>query len=252
MHGLLEQGPLGTTSLLPVPDQNLRIAGKSVRRDVLETQFDAMLRTLRPTPELFELASEMFRDLWNARMASEQADARHMRSEVVRIEKQIEQLVGRIVASDVSSISTAFENRVRTLEIEMAQLSEKIALCGRPAADFDTTYRTAMEFLTNPYKLWVCDNLADKRTVLKLAFAAPIAYARNQGFRTAEAAIPFRIFNELERLDSEESEMVRAVGIEPTWTSPVDFESTASTISPRPQRGLLLLYKHAVTRRLTT
>lgn len=32
--------------------------------------------------------------------------------------------------------------------------------------------------------------------------------------------------------------MVRAVGLEPTWTSPVDFESTASTISPRPQRGL--------------
>jgi site-specific DNA recombinase len=189
--------------------------GKSVRRDLLESQFDAMLRTLRPTPELFDLASEMFRDLWNARMDSEQSDAKHMRSEVIRIERQIEQLVDRIVASDVSSIATAFENRVRSLEIEKAALAEKIALCGRSAADFDTTYRTAMEFLENPYRLWVSNNLADKRTVLKLAFAEPIAYARNEGFRTAEAAIPFKIFNALEQLDSEESEMVPLTGLEP-------------------------------------
>ena len=189
--------------------------GKSIRRDVLESEFDAMLHTLRPTPELFELASEMFRDLWNARMASEQANAKHMRGEVVRVEKQIEQLVDRIVASDVSSISSAFENRVRNLEIEKATLAEKIALCGRPAADFDSTYRTAMEFLANPYKLWVSDSLADKRTLLKLAFAEPIAYARNEGFRTAEAAIPFRIFNALDQLDPEESEMVPLRGFEP-------------------------------------
>ena len=189
--------------------------GKSVRRDVLEGQFDDMLRTLRPTPELFELASEMFRDLWNARMKSEESDARHLKSEVVRVEGQIEQLVDRIVASDVSSITNAFENRVRGLEVEKAKLTEKIALCGRPAADFDSTYRTAMEFLENPYKLWASDRLADKRTVLKLAFAEPIAYVRNEGFRTAKAAVPFRIFNTLEQLDSEESEMVPVAGIEP-------------------------------------
>lgn len=148
--------------------------GKPVRRDLLESHFHTMLRSLRPTPELFELASEMFRDLWNARMASEQSDANHMRGEVARIERQMEQLVDCIVASDVSSIATAFENRVRSLEIEKASLTQKIALCGRSAADFDTTYRTAIEFLENPYKLWVSDSLADKRTVLKLAFAEPM------------------------------------------------------------------------------
>ena len=63
---------------------------------------------------------------------------------MIRIECQIEQLVDQIVAPDVSSIATAFEYRVRSLKIEKVALTEKIALCGRAAADFGTTYRTAM------------------------------------------------------------------------------------------------------------
>ena len=43
--------------------------GRSVRREVLEGQFEELLRSLQPTPELFQLAQEMFRDLWNARIA---------------------------------------------------------------------------------------------------------------------------------------------------------------------------------------
>lgn len=136
--------------------------GRSVRRDVMEGQFEALLHELRPTPELFAITVDMFRELWDARIASAETSAPHLRAEVVRIERQVEQLIDRIVASDVSSIASAFENRVRSLEVEKAQLAERIAQCGRPIADFDTAARTAIGFLENPYKLWASERLADK------------------------------------------------------------------------------------------
>lgn len=197
--------------------------GRSVRREVIEGEFEAMLRAMRPTPELFALASEMFRDLWDARVAATASDTQHIRAEVVRIERQIERLVDRIVASDLSSLISAYENRVRSLEVEKAKLQERVAQCGRPLADFDETYRTAMEFLENPYKLWTSERLAEKRVVLKLTFASQISYSRNGGLRTPETTIPFRILNALGDLDNAKSGMVPLAGIEPALLSELDF-----------------------------
>ena len=189
--------------------------GKSIKRDVMESEFERLLASLRPSPELYELAIEMFRDLWDARVASSQGNRGHLLSEAVRLEKQIEQLVDRIIIADSDSLVGAYEKRLRSLEAEKVEMKEKIANCGRPLSDFDTTYRTAMQFLENPCKIWTYGDLADKRATLKLTFEHRIRYNRNEGFRTAEAAVPFRIFNGLDGLDSDESEMVPRRGLEP-------------------------------------
>ena len=56
-------------------------------------------------------------------------------------------------------------------------------------------FRTAMEFLLNPCKLWHSDDSAHKRLVLKLTFAERLAYARNHGFRTAVTSLPFTVMS---------------------------------------------------------
>ena len=162
-------------------------------------------------------------------MASAQGNRAHLAAEVTRLEKQIEQLVDRIVNADSDALIGAYENRLRSLEAAKVEAKEKIANCGRPLADFDTTYRTAMEFLENPSKMWVFGDLVDKRAALKLTFEGRIRYKRNQGYRTAKAAIPFRIFNGLDCEDSEESEMVPLAGLEPAHLSIPHFECGAST-----------------------
>jgi len=61
-------------------------------------------------------------------------------------------------------------------------------------------------------KLWVSERLEDKRTVLKLAFAERLAYTRNEGFRTAVPALPFKVLADLK---CGKTEMARPEGFEP-------------------------------------
>lgn len=189
--------------------------GKSIKRDVIEGEFESLLRSLKPTPSLFETAQDLLRELWDARVAASHSNRVHLIEEVKRIEQQIEQLVDRIVSASSQTIIAAYENRLSSLEARKAEVAEMIENCGRPLVDFDTTHRTALGFLENPYLTWAYGSFEHKRAVLRLAFPAQLSYQRNHGFRTAETAIPFRIFNDLEDFESEDSEMVPRRGLEP-------------------------------------
>lgn len=197
-----------------------RSYGKSIKRDLLEGSFRDILNTITPSVELFDLATAVFQDLWAAQEASSKNAQAHLVSEALRLERQIEQLVDRIVNAESETLVNAYENRLRTLEANKMEMKEKIANCGRPLADFDTTYRTAMEHLANPIKRWDFGDLSAKRAVLKLTFETRLRYNRETGFRTAETSIPFNIFNGLGDLESEDLEMVPRRGLEPPRGDP--------------------------------
>jgi hypothetical protein len=114
------------------------------------------------------------------------------KTELIAIERKVEQFLDRIADADVPSVVKTYEDRIRKLEADKAAMNEKIAGCGQPARGFDEKLRTALEFLANPCKLWISERLEDRRTVLKLAFADRISYSRNQGFRTPNFSFPFR------------------------------------------------------------
>ena len=79
-------------------------------------------------------------------------------------------MLDRVVASDSPSIIRANENRIKDLEVQKMEMKEKVAFCGKPLRHYDEIFRTAMEFLAKPQKLWLSERLEDKRAVLKLTF----------------------------------------------------------------------------------
>jgi hypothetical protein len=69
----------------------------------------------------------------------------------------------------------------------------KIANCSRPLRSFDETLRPSFDFLANPCNLWASERLEHKKAALKLAFADRLTYVRNEGFRTPDLALPFKV-----------------------------------------------------------
>lgn len=147
-----------------------------------------------------------------ARVAASHDNRAQLQAEVKLLEQKIEQLADRIVNTGSPAVVNAFETRLASLETQKAKAAEMVTNCGRPITDFDSANRTALEFLENTIKTWTCGTLEAKRWVIRVAFASRLSYQRGHGFRTAETAIPFRIFNDLEGLEPEDSEMVPEEG----------------------------------------
>jgi hypothetical protein len=124
---------------------------KSIRRDLMEEEFGALLKELQPSQELFRAFHAMFKTLWDARLASGAAQTRSLKSELAKIEREVEQFLDRIAETEVSSVITAYENRIRKLEARKLEVAERIANCGRPLKSFDETLRTEMGFLASPW-----------------------------------------------------------------------------------------------------
>ena len=184
-----------------------------------------MLKVVRNT-------SAMFKKLWDHKLASSQTRARHVQTELISVEKQIEQFLDRLVDADGDSVIKAYERRIKKLENQKIVLKEKIESSGRPLKTFDDALRTAIEFLANPWKLWDSGELEHRRMVLKLAFGQPLAYVRNEGFRTANFAWPFKA---LSQFAQGEFSMVGPLGFEPRtkgFTLPRRFRREWTISSP--------------------
>ena len=116
-------------------------------------------------------------------------------------------------------VISAYEARIQSLENEKLVIREKIAMSVKPRAPFETTFRTAMDFLSKPVKLWLSGDPKQQKTVLKLTFAKQLSYKKHEGFRTAQPSLPFQVIQGLkgsrEESFSLENTMAHPKGFEP-------------------------------------
>lgn len=185
---------------------------KSIRRDVIEGEFETLLQSLRPSEGLFNLAFHMFRDLWDAKLVSARTQGAALKKELQDVERKVGQLLDRIVDATSDSVVAAYEKRIKELETQKALMRERVENCGRPLKSFGETYRTAFDFLANPCKLWHSDRIEDRRAVLKLVFADHLPYVRGEGYRTPKISMPFKLIG---AANMGEKGMVPRGGIEP-------------------------------------
>lgn len=199
----------GTHSKYPYylcPKRGCESYGKSIRREKIEGEFEDLLQSLTPTEALFRVAARMFEELWDYRLSQAKGQAKALVAELAKVEKQIGHYLERILDVSVPAVISAYEDRVRKLEEDKLLIKEKMANAGQPKAGFEQSLRTALVFLSSPWNLWSSERLEDRKAVLKLAFAKPLHYRRNEGFRTADLSLPFKI---LTQISGDNGEMAR-------------------------------------------
>lgn len=179
---------------------------KSIRRDDVEGAFGQLVQRLEPSVQLIGAARAMFKKAWDIRLEQSQSSKAKLQSEVGKIEKQIEQLVDRIVDTDSETTIAAYERRIEKLEKDKLLIRENAQIHVGPKHSFEDMFELALAFLASPWKLWASPRLEDKRTVLKLAFTERLAYCRKTGLRTPKTTLPFKV---LGGFSMSESEMAR-------------------------------------------
>ncbi|GEC17379.1 hypothetical protein [Nitrobacter winogradskyi] len=82
----------------------------------------------------------MFRDLWEAKLASQHSQGSTLKKDIALIERKVHALLDRIVDAGSDSIVKAYEKRIRDLETQKALMQDLIANCGRPLTSFSEAY----------------------------------------------------------------------------------------------------------------
>jgi hypothetical protein len=127
---------------------------KSIKREELEGRFEDVLKDLEPSHTLFALAKAMFRDAWNMRLAQASEAKRMLKAQIGTLEKQIDQLLDRIVDASSDSVVSAYEKRVAKLEREKLLAEERLSKTGVPKHTLEESFEHAMLFLSSPWKIW--------------------------------------------------------------------------------------------------
>jgi site-specific DNA recombinase len=186
---------------------------KSIPRDRIEGDFAVLLQHMTPTREVFEIARAMFRHAWDTRLEQATQALATLKADIQRLDRQIEQLLDRIIDSDNASTVAAYERRLGKLEKEKLLAAEKLQKKPGPARPFDEMFELACNFLSSPWNIWESGSLAARRMVLKLVFSERPAYSRNSGFRTPKTTLPFKLLGDFHM---GKCGMAERMGFEPT------------------------------------
>lgn len=170
---------------------------KSIPRDEIEGEFEGLLKQLTPSDKTFAIVRVMFRHAWDIRLAQAKHTATALKAEVTKLDRQIEQLLDRIVDATSTASISAYERRIAKLEKDKLLVSEKLVRKPDPQRPFEEMFELACDFLSSPWNIWKNGDTTEKRTVLKLAFAERPAYDRKRGFRTPKTTLPFKLLGEI-------------------------------------------------------
>ena len=216
---------------------------KSIRRDDMESAFEALLGQLQPVEQIVSLSKKMFRTMWDSQIAKGEEQRRCLQKQIRDTEEKIENFLDRIVDADNSSVVAAYEKRIAALEKDKLVMVEKLETQGRPRHGFEEMFELAMQFLSNPLALWKTGRLEHRQTVLKLAFAEKLHYCRETGFQTPAIAYPFRVIKEM---TMPQGEMAEREGFEPSVRLPAQrFSRPPRSTTPAPLRAFLGAKKKA-------
>lgn len=111
--------------------------GKSTPRASVEEGFEAILQNVVPDRSTFKVAQQMFRDAWENRRQTTQAELASLRAQSRETEKRIKKYLERAVRAEDDETVEAYEDRISELRREQAKIDAEIDKLATPALDYD-------------------------------------------------------------------------------------------------------------------
>ncbi len=217
---------------------------KSIRREKLESEFEALLKTLVPTKELGNVAEIILRDLWDDIQSNKDKYKKQLSEELGQLESFQQKTIDKLVDTYLPQAIAAYEQKIEKIEAQKVEIEDKINRFDEPILDFDKSFRTGLEFLKKPWFFWASREVSYKRAVLKLAFSDSLRYDRKTGFRTAAISVPFKALKEF---DSHDSKMAEREGFEPSLGLTLNTLSRRAPSATQPPLLNFIPYFKALT-----
>ena len=136
---------------------------------------------MEPAHGLFELAKAMLRDAWNMRLVIAHNEKEALRKQLEDINRQLENMLDRIVEANSASVVSAYETRIEKLERDKIVLQERIAKSIPSKGRLEDCFELFLKFPSSSWNIRKNGDYVLRQTVLRLAFSEPLRYSRNGG-----------------------------------------------------------------------
>jgi len=169
--------------------------GKSIVKQNIENELEDILKIIAPEENTISLAKAMLLEKWDIKIGQVKNKKDTIQNDVSRIDKQVSELVDRIMTTNVESAKTAYENKIETLEQQKKDFEENVGKYDPLKFDFRTALEKVSKFLEEPHKTWDTGDLRDKHRVLQMCFSEQLRYDKYNGFRTADLSLTYAILS---------------------------------------------------------
>ena len=119
-----------------------------------------------------------------------------LRKQLEDINRQLENMLDRIVEANSASVVNAYESRIEKLERDKLVLNDRITKSVPPKGRLDDCIELSLKFLSSPWNIWKNGDFAMRQAVLRLAFAEPLRYSQNGVYETPKFSFPFKCLGE--------------------------------------------------------
>ena len=140
-----------------------------------------------------------------------------------------------MVETSNPKVMAALESKIAKLEEDKLLLTDKLAQNTKPKSTLTEIIELLRDFLSNPWNIYENGSLEVRKTILKTAFKVPLAYDRQNGYRTPQVPVIFEFLADF----TSKFEMVRVKGLEPPRLAAPEPKSGASTNSATPALSIL-------------
>jgi site-specific DNA recombinase len=188
---------------------------KSIRRDVIESEFSNILGKIKPSSQVLDLTKAIVADLWKKKQKEILESRKKIEREVAECDLERSKLVKLASRAVDEGVVATYEERIGILVEKMTVLKKSLTSFDLHEPSIETALDIVFDFLKHPLKRWENDNIHTKRLVLRLVFEQKLAYNKNSGFETAILSLPLRVFTLCEPL---KPSLVEMRGIEPRCT----------------------------------
>ncbi len=169
------------------------------------------MSALKPSKQILDIAMSMLKDAWDQRGDQAKQAKAEIKRQHKELDKQQDTLVERMVETSNPKVMAALENKIAKLEEGKILLTDKLSQNVKSKGTLGEIIELLRNYLANPWNIYESGTLEVRKTIQKTAFAAPLAYDRENGYRTPQASVIFEFFEKI----TSKCEMVPPHGLEP-------------------------------------
>lgn len=194
-------------------NKDCELDGKSIKAKELHNQFLELLKKIKPSEEIMNLAFEIFEDVWKNKKRNFEQTKRNLKVRKNELEEKISSWSNLITEPNLNPIiKKQYEKQIEKSATELEEIESILEDNKDDSIPYQTSRTQVEEALKNPYSVWTSYDTRKKQRFFNFIFESSLVYDIKDGYQTPNYSLPIRVF---EQLNTQNPGNVEVGGIEP-------------------------------------